>query len=136
VTANHAKSLGFEDRTDWRKPPPAAVLMIGLRLDRLVGRNHKQLDRPKLEESMFVRSALLCLLVLLGSHPAASCPELHPITRKSLSGIWEGIEPLGLSVFLVEVGAGHRHSAVLVRDKRMVVFRLDEPKSTQKAMSP
>ena len=77
---------------------------------------------------MRLRSAILCLLISLNSCPAASCPDFHPITRKSLSGLWEGIEPLGLSVFLVEVGVGHRNSAVLVREGRTVVFRLEEPK--------
>jgi hypothetical protein len=80
------------------------------------------------EKEVTLRSAILGLFVLLGSQPAVASVELHPITRNSFSGLWEGIEPLGLSVFLVEIDGAHGHRAVVVREDRTLVFRLDEPK--------
>jgi hypothetical protein len=82
--------------------------------------------------NMNLRSAILVLLALFGSHPAAGSVELHPITRKHLSGLWEGIELLGLSVFLVEIDARRTHRAVLVRENRTLVFRLSEPRVDSK----
>jgi hypothetical protein len=75
-----------------------------------------------------LRTAILSVLALLGSQPAMGSLAPSPITRKSLSGLWEGIEPLSLSVFMVEIGTGRSHQAVLVRENRTIVFHLNEPK--------